>query len=50
MYSTGSEFFTGLIGAMKNVEKSLTFLVKRVDIRQHVCYTKDMVEGQPSNN
>ena len=34
---------------MKNVEKSLTFLVKRVDIRQHVCYTKDMVEGQPSN-
>nr|DAS33347.1 MAG TPA: hypothetical protein [Caudoviricetes sp.] len=45
-----SEFSTGLTGVMKNVKKSLTFLVKRVDIRQHVCYTKDMVEGQPSNN
>lgn len=39
MYSTGSEFSTGLIDVTKNVEKSLTFLVKSVDIRQHVCYT-----------
>ena len=28
MYSTGSEFSTGLIGVMKNIEKSLTFFIK----------------------
>lgn len=39
MYSTGSEFSTVLIDVMKNIEKSLTFFIKSVDIRQHVCYT-----------